>query len=214
MGCTFFALSHHVDFLENPTRGIRVHNYPESWSRWFDDQRLGVSDPVHRASHLTARGFCWNEVPHMIRLSASDAQVFAGARHHGIGDGFTIPANVPGEALGSCSFAMEAGKEMPKESVAFAQWIGLFAFEAARRIADARPFNDAPVLTERQSECAVWVGRGKTDWEIAQIIGVSRETVVDHLKHARERCNTTNRAGIVVRALFEGSISFADIFTR
>lgn len=212
MNCRFFALSHHVDFNAAPGTGIRIHNYPDAWMRWFDERKLGVSDPVHRASHLTARGFCWHEIPKLIQLSPIDKHVLAQARHHGIGDGYSIPANVPGETLGSCSFATGTGKTMAEDWVHFAQWVGLFAFEAARRIGSARPFDRPPVLTERQSECAVWVGRGKTDWEIAKILGLSRETVVDHLRHARARCDTTSRTGIVVSALYDGSISFADIF--
>lgn len=214
MGCTYFALTHHIDFADSENRGLRLHNYPDEWSIWFDENRLGISDPIHRASHLTARGFCWHEVPGMIRLSSADEMILERARHHGIGDGYTVPANVPGEALGSCTFATIAGREMPAEWVDFAQWVGLFAFEAARRINNARPFGRAPVLTERQSECAVWVGRGKTDWEIAQIIGVSRETIVDHMRNARSRYDTPSRTGIVVRALFDGSISFTDIFRK
>ena len=214
MGYDFYALTHHVDFLALPDGAIRLHNYPDSWSAWFDAQRLGVADPIHRASHLTVRGFAWHEVPRIIRLSDADRHVLEEARRHGIGDGLTIPANVPGEILGSCSFAAASGRCVSDDRIGFAQWIGLFAFEAARRMANVRPFDQAPALTERQIECAVWVGRGKTDWEIAQIIGVSRETIVDHMRNARTRYDTPSRTGIVVRALFDGSISFADIFRR
>ena len=212
MNCSFFALTHHVDFRASPGSGLRIHNYPEAWMRWFDERKLGLSDPVHRASHLTARGFHWNEIPKLIRLSPLDQDVLAQAWYHGIGDGYSIPANVPGETLGSCSFATKAGTPMAEEWVYFAQWVGLFAFEAARRISGTRPFDRAPALTERQSECAVWIGRGKTDWEISKILGISRETVVDHLRNARARCETTSRAGIVASALYDGSISFTDIF--
>lgn len=48
MGCSWFALSHHIDFLAAPDRGIRIHNYPEEWENWFDEKRLGLTDPVHR----------------------------------------------------------------------------------------------------------------------------------------------------------------------
>ncbi len=212
MNCRFFALSHHVDFKAAPGAGLRIHNYPEAWMHWFDERKLGVSDPVHRASQMTARGFCWHELPTLIHLSPVDAHILEQARHHGIGDGYSIPANVPGETLGSCSFATAAGKLMTEEWLHFAQWVGLFAFEAARRIVGERPFDRGPALTERQSECAVWVARGKTDWEIARILGVSRETIVDHMRHARARCDTPSRTGIVVAALYDGSISFADIY--
>ena len=50
LGCSFYALSHHVDFLGSPGSGLRVHNYPDEWAEWFDHHRLGLTDPVHRAS--------------------------------------------------------------------------------------------------------------------------------------------------------------------
>lgn len=62
MGCSWFALSHHIDFLAAPEKGIRVHNYPEDWAHWFDQERLGVSDPVHRASERRMAGVLWRDV--------------------------------------------------------------------------------------------------------------------------------------------------------
>src|SRR3546814_6741736 len=38
MGCAWFALSHHLDFLAAPDKGVRVHNYPEEWAYWFDQK--------------------------------------------------------------------------------------------------------------------------------------------------------------------------------
>ena len=131
----------------------------------------------------------------------------------GIGDGYTIPANVPGEMLGSFSFAVEAGRRFPREFELACQLIGAFAFEAARRLTDPRglSIHHLPILTDRQRDCVLWAARGKTDWEIAQILGVSHETVIQHLKHARERYGVQKRALLAVRALFDGLISFSDI---
>src|SRR3546814_4485407 len=65
----------------------------------------------------------------MIPFTAEDRRVLALGREQGIGDGFTVPANVPGEALGSCSFANEAGRPMRDEMLPLAQLAGAFAFE-------------------------------------------------------------------------------------
>ena len=43
------------------------------------------------------------------------------------------------------------------------------------------------------------------------ILHISHETVIQHLKHARERYGVQKRAMLAVRALFDGLISFADI---
>jgi len=213
MRIQYFALTHHVDFRREESPAIRLHNYPQLWEEWFDARGLGRSDPIHRASHLVNVGFPWANVPGMIKLTPDDRIVLDQAVRIGIGDGYTIPANVPGEMLGSFSFAVESGRRFPREFELTCQLIGAFAFEAARRLTDPRALsiNHLPMLTDRQRDCVLWAARGKTDWEIAQILGISHETVIQHLKHARERYGVQKRALLAVRALFDGLISFTDI---
>ena len=57
----------------------------------------------------------------------------------------------------------------------------------------------------------MYVGRGKTDAQIGQILGLSPGTVVEHLRHARERYNAASRAVLPLRALYDGALSFADV---
>jgi LuxR family quorum-sensing system transcriptional regulator CciR len=71
-----------------------------------------------------------------------------------------------------------------------------------------------PRLTDRQRECILWVARGKSDWEISRILGIEHETVVRHLKLARERYGVAKRTMLAVQALFDGSISFTDVLKR
>jgi LuxR family quorum-sensing system transcriptional regulator CciR len=216
LGFTYFALTHHVDVRRAAQPAIRLHNYPKDWERYYDDHSLGVSDPVHRASHVTSVGFAWSEIPKMIALTRHDHEILIRGGAQGIGDGFTIPANVPGETHGSCSFANPAGVPIPEDGLALAQLVGAFAFEGARRLWRVRsPVDpDQPTLTERQRECLLWVARGKSDWEISRILGIQHETVVRHLKLARERYGVAKRTMLAVHALFDGLISFTDVIKR
>lgn len=215
MGFDYFALTHHVDFAAAGATAIRLHNYPPNWVAWFDENRLGVTDPVHRASQVTNVGFVWDKVPDMIKLTTADRDVLAKARREGIGDGFTVPAHIPGEASGSCSFAVAPFGEVNDAYLPIAQLVGAFAFEAARRINRVRLIDvEAPTLTERQRDCVLWMARGKTDWEIAQILGLSPETVTQHMNTARDRYDVAKRPQLAVRALFDGHITFGDVFGR
>lgn len=216
IGFEYFALSHHVDIACFGGRAIRLHNYPDQWADYYDANALGVTDPVHRASHVTSVGFIWSRIPDMIPLTAHDRRMLALGRDQGIGDGFTVPANVPGEAQGSCSFANAAGRAMPHHMLPLAQLVGAFAFEGARRVWAVRSFelSPPPKLTDRQRDCALWVARGKSDWEISQILGISEETVALHIRHACERYGVNKRTLLVIRTLFDGTLSFGDIFRR
>jgi LuxR family quorum-sensing system transcriptional regulator CciR len=210
LGFRYFALTHHLD-VRRSSNAIRLHNYPLGWAEWFDDRSLGPSDPVHRASNLTSVGFAWSALPEMIALTAKDLRVLAIARREGIGDGFTVPAHVPGEAHGSCSFACAPGEPFPEGNLALLQLVGAFAFEAARRMRRINRSDPPVTLTDRQRECVMWAASGKSDWEIGQILGISHDTVIEHLKHARERYGVGKRTLLAVHALFDGTIGFLDV---
>lgn len=216
LGFAYFALTHHVDIRRAVQPAIRLHNYPLEWVEYYDANALGVSDPVHRASHVTSVGFAWSEIPRMIAMTANDHEILVRGDAQGIGNGFTVPANVPGESNGSCSFANPKGRALREEDLPVAQLVGAFAFEAARRLWRMRAPLDraAPRLTDRQRECILWVARGKSDWEISRILGIQQETVTRHLKQAREKYEVGKRTMVAIQALFDGSISFTDVLKR
>jgi LuxR family quorum-sensing system transcriptional regulator CciR len=213
LGFRYFALADHVD-PSSSSGAIRIHNYPAGWAEWFDEQRLGATDPVHRASNLTSVGFTWSKLPDMLALTPEDRRVLDLARREGIGEGFTVPAHVPGEMHGSCSFACAAGEPIAADHLPLLQLVGAYAFEAARRMRRIRLARQPVQLTERQRECLIWAARGKTDWEIARVLGVTEATVGEHLRNIHERYGVGKRTLAVVHALFDGTIGFVDVLRR
>ncbi|MBL0770013.1 autoinducer binding domain-containing protein [Sphingopyxis sp. DHUNG17] len=211
MGCSWFALSHHIDFLATPDRGIRVHNYPEEWEHWFDEQRLGATDPVHRESQRKMAGFLWHD---MKTERPEDEIILAEARRHGIGDGLTVPAHLPGHAHGSVSFAWKPGAFASADALQFARMIGGPAFDAARLIAYPDLARVGPRLTRRQREVLIWAAKGETVRRIGLRLGLSPDTVREHLRNARQRYEANGGITLTVRALYDGDISFEDIAKR
>jgi LuxR family quorum-sensing system transcriptional regulator CciR len=216
LGFAHFALIHHVDLLNSSEPAIRIHNYPDEWERYYDRKQLGRTDPVHRACQTTTVGFAWAQLPKMIPLTRWDRAVLEAAARQGLGEGFTVPAHVPGEINGSCSFATARGRPLQAEQLAVAQLVGAFAFEAARRLAkqERRKLSDPARFSDRERDCLIWIARGKSDSEIAIILGISAETVHQYVKQARANYDAVSRSQLVAHALFSGTISFMDIFKR
>lgn len=212
LGFQYFALTHHVDIRRASGRAIRLHNYPARWADFYDEKALGVSDPVHRASHVTRIGFLWSTIPDKIPLTRQDRLMLEWGCEQGIGDGFTVPAHVPAEACGSCSFANETGRPIPVDALPVAELVGGFAFEVARRIWGVRSLDldPPPRLTDRQRDCVLWAGRGKGDWEISRILDVSEETVARHIRHGCGRYGVHKRALLFIRALADGTLTLED----
>lgn len=217
LGFQYFALTHHGDLGQAASPVIRLHNYPARWAEFYDVNKFGVSDPVHRASHMTSVGFRWSRMADMIALTPGDRRILGLGIEQGIGDGVTVPANVPGEARGSCSFVNESGKAIPEAILPIAQLVGTFAFERARLILSIRtPLGTErkPVLTDRQRDCILWAARGKSDWETGRLLHLSEETVALHIKQGCERYGVNKRTSLVIRALFDGTLTFTDILRR
>ncbi|WP_052628117.1 helix-turn-helix transcriptional regulator [Sphingobium sp. YBL2] len=158
-------------------------------------------------------GFGWGEVPQIIRLSRRQRRILHEARAHGLRDGFTVPVQVAGEYRGTCSFASDRPVELTPHIIGCAQLVGMFCFEVARRITnkDPAPTSKIPELTQRQLDCLVHVGSGKTNWETSVILGVSEDTVDKHVLSAMRRYGVCKRTLLIVRALFDGQLCYRDM---
>jgi LuxR family quorum-sensing system transcriptional regulator CciR len=212
LGFRHYAIIDHVDLRRRSPGLVHIDNYPAVWSEHFVRNRIYLDDPVIQASLTTNVGFTWDEVPSMIRLTAVQQEILAGAARNGLREGVTVPANIPGQVHGSCSFAAHPSRSLPRSSLDVAFIIGAFAFAAARRIRRATSTAPpSPRLTPRQRECLVLVANGKTDWEISRILGLSEETVTKYLNAARRRYDVATRAQLVSAALYDGQIGFLDL---
>ncbi|HYC94218.1 MAG TPA: autoinducer binding domain-containing protein, partial [Sphingomicrobium sp.] len=134
LGFQYFALLHHRRIRSSSDRLIRLDNYPAAWEEELISRHDVATDPVHLASLRTNAGFGWDQLGELMLLSSSQLEILERSRHHGLGLGFTVPANVPGEPSGSCSFAVERGRSFPGRQLMSAELIGVHAFRAARRI--------------------------------------------------------------------------------
>jgi LuxR family transcriptional regulator, quorum-sensing system regulator CciR len=224
MGFDHYALLHHVDLRPyGPKDGrvvtsefIALSNYPQYWVDQYVSEEVVNFDPVLLASQRTNVGFGWHQLPELVHLTDMHRQIIESTRKAGLTDGFTVPANVPGELNGSCNFAVACGRTAPRTNYPMAQLAGSFAFQAARTLVERNRGvgTTLPVqLTQRQLECIVLVARGKTDWEIGKILGITEETVKRHIADSRARYDVPKRTQVVLRALYDGLVPLSELLT-
>lgn len=56
-------------------------------------------------------------------------------------------------------------------------------------------------LTARERECLLWTARGKSNWEIANILNVAERTVTFHIGNACTKLGVNGRFQATVKAI-------------
>lgn len=212
-GADYFLLVHHADFSASRKGLVWVGNYPREFIRISPQLGEPLDDPILKACEKTIAGFFWSDVDSLVELTERHRQRRAAVQKTGLGDGFVVPTHIPGEHLGSCHFATQRGRTMPRERSAALQAIAAFGFEAARRLVQVRDAlaGERISLTDRQKECLILSARGKSDTVIGQLLGLSPKTVNTYVEAAKARYGVATRAQLIVSALYASEITFLDI---
>jgi DNA-binding CsgD family transcriptional regulator len=62
-------------------------------------------------------------------------------------------------------------------------------------------------LTDRERQCLSWVAKGKTNWDISQILRITERTVQYHIENVRQKMGVDTRMQAVVIAMRNMEIS-------
>lgn len=212
LGFSYFALLHHSSLDNPPASYVRMDNYPVEWVDELVEHGLIEHDPVHLASRRTNYAFEWSELGDLIALKPRQVRILERSHYFGIGEGLTVPVNVPGEPAGSCSFAMALGTALPHQRIDSAYSIGGHAFRAARRLTGLPHSAQIPQLSRREVQCIRLMAAGKTYWVIAAILGINVETVRKYAKKAMMAYGVTSKPQLVALAIRDGWAAFDDVF--
>jgi LuxR family quorum-sensing system transcriptional regulator CciR len=209
IGFDYFALTFCDNLRQTAPRFAHLDNYPPVYAEVFVGQRLWCFDPILHAAQRRIGGFEWKNVGDILALRSGQAELLARAAGEGLRDGYTIPANVPGEPCGAVSFAASREHRLTDERRMSADWIARTAFEASRRLRglSAGP-SRVPHLNNREVQCLRRLACGESDKEVARALGISPETVRQYVKMARSSYAARTRAELVALALRDGQIAF------
>jgi LuxR family quorum-sensing system transcriptional regulator CciR len=212
LGFDYFGLLHHVDFLKPPESAIRIGNYPSAWREIMEERQYFGDDPILTACQKTVSGFQWRNVASLVEMTPRQREIRGAGAEAGLGDGYTVPLHLPGDFEASCSFGLIGSRPAPIETFPAAQYVACFAFEQARRLMSLeRTQGRAPRLTQRQLDCLVLSARGKSASVAAELLGISSDTVYEHLAEAKRRYGVATIQQLTVRALHDSQIAFADL---
>ena len=122
-------------------------------------------------------------------------------REAGLREGLCATAYGADRAIASFHIGVDDADPDPE----VARDIQTAALIVAEHLIDKAPHTSSdrvePVLSIRERDALAFVAEGKTDWEIATILGVAESTARFHVDNARRKLGAVNRAHAVARFL-------------
>lgn len=188
-----------------------ITTYPPNWTAHYLRNHYERLDPVIAEALSSPEPFDWGLEVRPRRLSRSQQQLFDEAAGFGIRCGFTIPIHDGRGPIAAVTFAADeprsaAFRRRVKEQRRVLQLMAMYFHAHARRKLTPDRVVDGVTLSPRELQCLEWAAQGKTAWETARIIGISRHTVATYLENAKTKLDVRTIVQAVARLTASKSI--------
>ncbi|MDH4087366.1 MAG: LuxR family transcriptional regulator [Nitrospira sp.] len=181
-------------------------NFPQIWLFQYWKNRYGDVDPVLHALVRSQKAQVWNQVYADVK-SEREKEFIETAASFGLSDGVTVGSLDP--SCGVTSFFAFAGGEpaLHARHVKFLDYLGQHLHLALLRSSpklSCSNNNCVTTLSPREVTILNWIKNGKTNWEIAQITGVTERTIRFHVESIFSKLDVTSRTQAVAVAVQHG----------
>ncbi len=193
----------HDPYLPAEHHDLSLFNtYPQDFQKDYIEKGYSHYDPVLRAAGTHDYAFTW-EALERTGITPAQARLMRRGEDAGLNSGIGVPMRAL-RAIGGLGLASSIAHDGAAAHLDLINALCTQFYLSYRRLY-ARP---APVVTlsPRETEILTWIAAGKTDEEIAVILGISRNTVDTHMRHVFRKLDATNRVTAVVAGLTHGYI--------
>lgn len=180
-----------------------ISNWPEELTEHRIQNLAIIHDPIAKCALKSKRPFRWSDAHKY--ASTHGQRVVDMVHDYGIHDGWMFPMH----ALDSISGGVSLGGKDPEISSDELLELEIVAQTAYYCIEDMMgpfPYQRIAQLSPRETECVQLAAGGKSNWEIAEILGLAEDSVNKTLRRAYTKLDATNRAHAVSLSIASGQI--------
>ncbi|WP_022850937.1 helix-turn-helix transcriptional regulator [Limisalsivibrio acetivorans] len=172
---------------------VNISN-PEMWMEEYHSRGYLESDPVkfeverRLASDDRSSYILWDAYDR--QLSSKEAEVIVRRKHYGLEYGFSVYDDSRSKDF-TFLISFASAKTTPgRSSEIIAKMIVPHLMVIRKRLDTLTLLSS---FSARENEISGWLTEGKTNWEIAQILSISENTVKYHIKNIFNKLKVNNR---------------------
>ena len=210
LGVTAFSSSRQDSRRPGGPPMVMAERNTAAWDRYMFDQGYFAINPCVRWTALGRPVFTWREVQAENRrigeVPAEETALWADAAENDMRDGIVVRTMAPGGQLLSTRM-MTGEARIRSADRALLETLGIVFSTLRHRFYEQEldaPLN--PVLTRREAESLRWAAQGLHDYGIADRLGISANTVRNHMQNAMRKLGASSRLAAYYRALSLGAL--------
>lgn len=210
---TLFGISQ-AYFLAPLTRDPRVGRIvtnwglPWVWERQYRE-RLHLIDPLPDLAVARPEPVVWPDDLADVTLSAKQQHYLEFAAQHGLARGVGVACFGPDGRSGFLGVILPPDGARPEGmNLRRIQTVGQVSFRVYCNI--VRSSQDIPKLSNRELEVLYWIGRGKSNSVIAEILAISPSSVDVYVRRIFAKLGVTDRTTASVKAMSQGLLVSGD----
>lgn len=181
--------------------------WPADWLEFYEKNQLAQHDPLLAEARHRISAFWFSEVLPAVKLTAKQKELLDAAAAYGYGDVFAVPIHGPGSMQGVVSLAAPENLHLSAADRAVLEAMSRTVWERCRTsegFGVSTP--ERAHLSPRGIECLQWAAAGKSDADIAALVGISGPTAHFHIEEVKKRLGVKTRVEAVAVAVLRGLI--------
>jgi len=176
-------------------------------------QGLREADPLPDSVLRAGRALRWSEATTLAPLTAAEQAFMARVDALGMHDGVACITHGPSGRTGFVGITFpESEDSLQQDVIVLCHTIAQMAFLRYCEFIDRSPAAAAK-LSARELDVLQWMAQGKSNSVIADILGISAETVDSYVRRVFAKLDVTDRTSAVVNAVLGGHL-FAGPYRR
>jgi DNA-binding CsgD family transcriptional regulator len=202
-----YPSAYFVTPITSDRRFGRVHsanNMPDEWSQAYPE-RLRFDDPLPELVLRLCRPLLWSEARRIEAPTKQAEQFFHALARFGFTEGLALPTYGPGARTGFIGLPTTGDAPRDEETLAIAHAIAQMSFLRYCELIDEQAPTDVR-LSERELDVVYWIAMGKSNSVIAEILGISAETVDSYVRRAFRKLGVSDRTSAVLHSVLAGHL--------
>ncbi len=170
-------------------------SYPDKWMQIYSERQYALMDPAVHHCQTNTNPIVWRDD---VFATAGAQALLEEAQSFGVSHGVSVAVHERTGRKSMLSLVRDRSfQNDPRElarMVALCQVLSSCMHVVATRLIAPDVENQShSKLSGQETECLQWVAKGKTSWEIGQIMHIAEPTVVFHLKNVMKKLGAVNR---------------------